>query len=54
MRVDTLQDKDFCSTCGRVVPENTEHDWWAHGSTQEQAEELAKWKQEIHKTGLHH
>jgi len=47
-------DKDFCSTCQRVVPETTEHDFKAHLSTKEQADELASWKLALKKTGEHH
>jgi hypothetical protein len=46
--------KDFCKTCGRVVPEGNEHDWQAHGSTAEYAEELRLWKARIKEACAHH
>lgn len=39
--------KDFCLTCGREIPEGNEHDWEAHGSNKEYAEELAAWKRRL-------
>jgi len=35
---------DWCVTCQRVVPEGEEHDYIAHGSTRERAEEMLAWK----------
>ena len=49
-----FDDKDFCSTCQRVVPETTEHDFKAHGGDEKYAQELKEWKQQLHETGLHH
>jgi hypothetical protein len=48
------QEIDFCEICQRVVPEGTEHDWQAHGSTQQYADELVAWKQALRRTGEHH
>jgi len=47
-------EKDFCWVCNRVVPESTEHDYAAHGSSREQTEALRIWKQELKKTGQRH
>jgi hypothetical protein len=42
--MDNEFDLDWCRTCQRPVVEGGEHDFEAHGSTQEIAEELAAWK----------
>ena len=47
-------DARYCEVCERVVPEGTEHDWQAHGSTAEYAAELLAWKQALKQTGAHH
>jgi len=47
-------ERDFCEVCQRAVSEGTEHDWQAHGSTKEYADELVAWKQALRKTGEHH
>jgi hypothetical protein len=39
-----LQQADWCDRCG-VVKEGEEHDYAAHGSSKERAEELKAWKQ---------
>jgi len=44
---------DFCEICGEV-PEGKEHDWQAHGSTEERARELLDWKLALQRTGEHH
>ena len=45
MRVE--DDRDYCEVCERIVPEGTEHDWQAHGSTKEYADELSEWKRSL-------
>ena len=44
---------DFCEICGEV-PEGKEHNWQAHGSTEERARELVEWKLALQRTGEHH
>jgi hypothetical protein len=44
----------WCGTCGRVVPEGKEHCWRAHGTTEEQADELVAFKARLRATGAHH
>jgi hypothetical protein len=46
-----LQQADWCDRCKRQVAEGTEHDFEAHLSTKERAEELAKWKKSFGESG---
>lgn len=48
------QHEDYCEICKRVVPEDSEHDHQAHGSTAENAAALAAWRSELEATGGHH
>jgi hypothetical protein len=43
--------KDYCVECGRVIKEGQEHDYRAHGSTEEMARELAEWKLKLKQSG---
>jgi hypothetical protein len=44
------QDVDFCEICNADIKEGGSHDWRAHGSTKESANELAAWKQKLAET----
>jgi hypothetical protein len=38
-------DIDWCRICQRVIAEGQEHNFQAHGSNEQSAEELKAWKQ---------
>jgi len=39
-----MDSQDWCDICSCVIPEGTEHNYLAHGSTKESADELEAWK----------
>jgi hypothetical protein len=53
LMIDLNTDVDFCAVCERTVPEGSQHDVVAHQGDVVYALELARWKEQLHRTSLH-
>lgn len=47
MRTIEQDDFDWCEICNADIKEGGRHDYQAHGSTKESADELAAWKKRL-------